>query len=92
MARSAVGRSTDSTVAFVAEVLSNNSPSPLMTSPRGDGTLSSSVIETGAAFFPVPHEDGLDPMSNSSTPPREMIEWGSEVFVQALLLTFRPCT
>jgi hypothetical protein len=69
-----IGRSTEAAAPPVADVLSNNAPSPSMTSPRGDGTLSSSVIDGGAASFPVPHDDGFDPMSNSRTPPREISE------------------
>src|SRR5882757_1395985 len=70
-----VGSSTAVTLAAVAEVLSNSAPAPFSASVRGAGTLSSLVIDTGAAFFPVPQEDGFGPMSNSSTAPLEMSEW-----------------
>ncbi len=86
------GSSTVDTVAPVAEVLSNSSPSPFRASLRGVGTLSSLVIDTGAAFLPEPHDEGREPMSNSRTPPRASTECGSDVEFQRLPLTFRPCT
>src|SRR5262249_47906745 len=71
---------------------SNSGPAPAVASCSGDGFASPSVRDGGASAAAVPHEDGVGPMSKSSTAPSRRSDAGVDVLLFGLPLLRSDCT